>query len=701
MKLRLSSAARTSIYLIIGISLIATALLVGKSIMDFSHSGPQIKAEIMRAFLGYSIYALARLAFWAFMITAFIASAGAFAYHCIAAALRWRYRWFMALLSAGCAVGLVTFMQFANHLLYLPGGIVASFNYRASRLYALWEMLSPMRIAVLEWGVALLFIVPVAFALASFVRRGEWRRAAITGVMASAYGAIVFWAQWAPEPAAAHVAGAHPGRPNIVMIGSDTLRGDRLGVNGYSRPLTPNIDALAGKGINFSQYIVPVGRTAPSLASLLTGTWPHTHKIRDNYVSDKEAMLPVPALPQLLRQSGYRSAVVGDWAASDLGKLHLGFDYVDTSPDQWNLKYLLRQGPKDIQLYLALFTHNRFGKTCLPEIYYLAGVPLTPQVGKDARAMLKRLAGQGQPFFLDVFIASTHLPFSTTYPYYRLYADPHYRGESLFSMADVSSVEDVLKAQAAGKQNFDVRQIINLYDGAVKGFDDEVGKMLAYLKASGLDKNTIVVVYSDHGVDLFEGATWGQGNIVSDFGYRAPLVIYDPRRPPVGTVSRTVRSVDVAPTLLQLTGTPIPASMEGASLLPFFEHGNKEPDRIAFAETGIWIAKVPGLPKDRIPYPSILDLLEIRNKQTGTLSIKKEYQNVVVRAKSTLAREGRWALVYFPLQHGEQYTLYDLDTDLGMRHDVIQQHADIAAHLKEKLRAWMQADQGDAAPPVK
>ena len=208
-----------------------------------------------------------------------------------------------------------------------------------------------------------------------------------------------------------------------------------------------------------------------------------------------------------------------------------------------------------------------------------------------------------------------------------------------------------------------------------------------------MNKNTIVVIYSDHGVDLFEGETWGQGNIVSDFSQRVPMVIYDPRRPGVGTIQRTVRAVDVMPTLLELVHVPIPASVEGKSLLPFMEHGNAEPDRVAFAETGIWIAKVRGLPKDRITYPSVLDLLEIADTDTGTLSIKPQYQDVIVRAKSRLAREGRWALVYFPLQHGVQYTLYDLQTDLAMRHDVITQHPEIAARLKEKLQGWMQAEQ--------
>jgi arylsulfatase A-like enzyme len=682
--------ARHDFYVVLAVSACFVLALVAKSVVDFSHSGPQIADEIARSYLGYAAYALARLGAWAFAMTALMAAVGVFVYHCLATVFNWRHRWQFALGSAILAVGLITFTRFAHFLLYMPGGVMASFNYRASRLYPLWELLTPGRVAMLEWGVALLFAVPALLALMVLMRRREWRRSAlVTGIAVPPMALLLGW-NAVQEPSPAPLPAPSQGRPNILMIGSDTLRADRLGVNGNTRPLTPNIDGLAAKGTNFSQYIVPAGRTAPSLLSLLTGTWPHTHGVRDNFVGDQEAVLPHPALPRILGDAGYQTAVVGDWAGSDLGKFDLGFGHVDTSPDQWNLKYLLRQGPKDIRLFLSLFTHNRFGKHFLPEVYYLAGMPLTSEVGRDAREEIRSLAGQGSPFFLDVFIASTHGPFSAPYPYYRLYADPGYRGDSLFSMSSVSSVEEVLKAQEEGKQHFDVRQIFDLYDGAVKSFDDEVGRILAYLRESGLDKNTIVVIYSDHGTDLFEGGeTWGQGNIVSDFSYRAPLVIYDPRRPPVGNVGRTVRAVDVAPTLLDLAKIPVPAFIEGKSLLPFLEHGNAEPDRVAFAETGIWIAKVRGLPRDRIAYPSVLELLETTDKKTGGLSIKPRYRETIIRAKSRLAREGRWALVYFPLEDGEQYALYDLQTDLAMRHDVMAQHPEVAARLKEKLREWM------------
>src|SRR5574340_77261 len=289
--------ARHDLYVVLAVSACFVLVLIAKSAMDFSRSGPQIADEIARSYLGYAVYALARLGAWAFAITALMAAAGVFVYHCLATVFKWRYRWQLALGSAILAAGIITFTSFVHFLLYMPGGVMASFNYRANRLYPLWEILTPGRVTMLEWGVVLLFAVPALLALVVLMRRREWRRSAlVTGIAVPPMALLLGW-NGIHEPSAAPLPASSQGRPNILMIGSDTLRADRLGVNGYTRLLTPNIDGLAAKGTNFSQYIVPIGRTAPSLLSLLTGTWPHTHGVRDNYVGDRETQLPHPALP--------------------------------------------------------------------------------------------------------------------------------------------------------------------------------------------------------------------------------------------------------------------------------------------------------------------------------------------------------------------------------------------------------------------
>ena len=124
----------------------------------------------------------------------------------------------------------------------------------------------------------------------------------------------------------------------------------------------------------------------------MTGTWPHTHGIRDNFIADARRASSVDALPQLLKPLGYRTAALSDWCGSDMAKFSFGFDHTDVPDDQWNLKYLIRQGPKDLRLFVSLFTHNRLGRLLLPELYYLGGVPLTTEMGRRARRLLSRLA---------------------------------------------------------------------------------------------------------------------------------------------------------------------------------------------------------------------------------------------------------------------------------------------------------------------
>jgi arylsulfatase A-like enzyme len=87
---------------------------------------------------------------------------------------------------------------------------------------------------------------------------------------------------------------------------------------------------------------------------------------------------------------------------------------------------------------------------------------------------------------------------------------PAYAGESKFAMAKLTDPFEIIRRQGAPKEEFDLDQIVDLYDGCVAQFDDEVGKMLRHLETCGLADNTIVVVYSDHGMEFFEHDTWGQ-----------------------------------------------------------------------------------------------------------------------------------------------------------------------------------------------
>jgi len=675
-----------------GVAALGATALLTKSLLNFSQTGPRMHVDVLTHYQYYTLLALARLTAWTFALMLFTGGAGVLLYFMLNTLIGAPWSIGLACIAAILGVLGAFSLQFIRKLRLNPGLLVASMHYRMSRLYRLWQWMTPARMAGLQWGaagLAGLLLVAASWQLAAENRIGDLM--ALWAATLFFTGAII-WSAWQPQARAPRKRPlrAADAPPNILMIGSDTLRADRLGALGYHRALTPNIDALATAGALFTNCYVPCARTAPSLISMLTGTWPHTHGVHDNFVNDEDTRLKVDALPKLLKQGGYRTAVLSDWCGADMGKFSFGFDYTDLPEDQWNLKYLIRQGPKDLRLFVSLFTHNRLGRLLLPELYYLGGVPLTQPLGKRARRLVSRLAESAEPFFLNVFYSTTHPPFASEWPWYTRFADPGYAGESKFAMARLTDPFDIIRRQGAPRKEFDLDQIIDLYDGCVAEFDDEVGKMLAHLECCGLASNTIVVIYSDHGMEFFEHDTWGQGNsAVGEASPRIPLVIRDPRLAPKGKVDQVVRSIDLAPTLLELTGQPLATAMDGVSLAGCLSADRACPELDAFNETGIWITDIPGLPDDHLRYPDLLELIEVPDRASGTLAIKPEYCDAIHAAKDRMIRRGKWKLVYQPLQSGYALRLFDLESDPACQHDVSAQHPEVQADLWSRSKLFM------------
>lgn len=667
------------------IATVFTLLLIFKSIKDYSTTGPQLRQDLIKHYRAYATWTLIRLGFWVFVIALYWSAVGVLIYLHAVALFDEPASWLGAVLAAVAGLGGATLFQFLWFLLYCPAIIAASSHYRMSRFYGVWRWLSPLLFRRVRIGLALGAALLMVSAFIRLLMQQDWAVALSLLAISLLLLGMGWWTSWAPEPQPAPGRAGSAQRPNILMIGADTLRADRLGAAGYPRPLTPTLDALAAQGTWFEQCYVPCGRTAPSLLSLLTGTWPHTHGVRDNFVEDEKTRLTVPALPQLLAEQGYRTAAVSDWCGADLGKFNLGFQECDLPADSWNLRYLLRQGPKDLRLFLSLFLRNRLGKQVVPEVYYLGGVPLTRELGLDTRHALSRLAQDQHPFLLNVFFSTTHPPFGSEYPYYIQFSEQGYAGESKFVMARLTDPFEIIRRQGEPRKEFDLDQILNLYDGCVKRFDDEVARLLAHLQACGLKENTIVVIYSDHGMEFFEHETWGQGNsVLDDHSSRVPLMICDPRRTEGHRVNAITRTVDIAPTLLELAGLPVHPGMEGVSLAACLE-GAAPPELAAYNESGIWLTDLPGVPADHLRYPDLFELLDIPDRRTGTLAIKTIYRDVVVAAKDRMIRRGRWALTYHPLNQGALYQLFDLENDPDCWRDVSASYPEIVTKLKEKI----------------
>ena len=169
-------------------------------------------------------------------------------------------------------------------------------------------------------------------------------------------------------------------------------------------------------------------------------------------------------------------------------------------------------------------------------------------------------------------------------------------------------------------------------------------------------------------------------------------MIRDPRKPGGGTIDAVVRSIDLAPTLLELAGSPPSAAMDGVSLAASLSQPALCPELDAYNETGVWITDVPGLPETHLRYPDLLELMEVPERGSGTLALKTQYWDIILSAKDRMIRRGPWKLVSQPLTDGNRTMLFNVDEDPGCTRDCSGEFPEISAQLGGALRDWIAAD---------
>jgi hypothetical protein len=156
---------------------------------------------------------------------------------------------------------------------------------------------------------------------------------------------------------------------------------------------------------------------------------------------------------------------------------------------------------------------------------------------------------------------------------------------------------EIIRRQGEPKSEFDLEQIIDLYDGCVRNFDDEVERVLDYLEASGLADNTIVVVFSDHGSNSSSTRPGARATARSATSRPACRSSWPTRATRCrARVSDVVRTIDLAPTLLDLADLPVPPTMEGCRWRRWCAATALAGELPAFYETGVWLTDLPGTP---------------------------------------------------------------------------------------------------------
>ena len=436
-----------------------------------------------------------------------------------------------------------------------------------------------------------------------------------------------------------------PGRPadapNVLLITIEALRPDHLGLFGYRRPTTPNLDALARRGVAFRQAVTVAGRTVQSFPSILTGVDPPTHGLRYEGQSS-DIIAGRLTLTRVLKDRGYDAFAVTQ--GLNVG-LHRDFDVYD--PDI----YLDPQGKK---------------------VY----VPTKNDHDATAKALqwLRGRKGRAAPFFLWLRYVAPHWPYDAPAPYTEMF-DPDYHGAHTFNDEARPGVErgDII----FGRVRLPAREIehaIAHYDGEIAYTDAAVGDLLKGIDALGQTARTVVIVTADHGESLGEHDYFFEhGAYLYEQTVRVPLILVAPGRLPAGRVADALgRTIDIMPTAIDLAGFPIPAGLEGESLVARARGEGHGPSPPAYSESG------------RNFYPE-----DPRQYVDG------------VAGKWRMMRDERYKLILIPKDPEPVWELYDLAEDPGETKNVLATRAAEADRLKRLLTAILERDplRADRAEP--
>ncbi len=396
---------------------------------------------------------------------------------------------------------------------------------------------------------------------------------------------------------------------NILFIMCDQLRWDHLSCYGHPRLHTPNIDALAARGVRFDRAYVQSPVCGASRMSFYTGRYVHSHGASWNFVPLKAGEMTIG---DHLRPFGVRSVVVGKthMRADTIGMSRLGIDpnsmigvrisecgfdpferddgihpYSGHDPSPRYNDYLREHGfagenpweewanaaeGDNGELLSGWFLKNATRPARIPDEH-----SETPYITRRA---MDFIAGAGeQPWCLHLSYIKPHWPYIVPEPYASMYTSE----DALPVVRDISEKADPHPVYGAFmnhrvSQAFardEVRDaVIPAYMGLIKQIDDQMGVLFRFLEIRGLMDTTMIVFTSDHGDYL--GDHWlGEKDLFHEPSVRVPLIVYDPDARADATrgtaSSALVEAIDVAPTFLDVYGgAAIPHVIDGQSLRP-------------------------------------------------------------------------------------------------------------------------------------
>ncbi len=339
--------------------------------------------------------------------------------------------------------------------------------------------------------------------------------------------------------------GAKRSVPRVILLSVDTLRPDALSAYGGERISTPHLDRLAADGVLFRHAVSPAPWTVPAFASIMTGLWPQVH---DTLKPQSRLPDELETLAERLRAAGYATAAIG---ASDMlavkRNLSQGFERYDFVP-------VAKPGIS-------------FGERLL---YRLD--PLRP-AWRDWTDELPDLAGRWlernrrRDFFLWLHYYDPHLGYAPPERFLPEDQPPKRIGRQFHKLP---AVRNGHFAPTPAERDW----IRRLYEAEVRHVDDSVGRLLQTLERLDLYDDSLIVLTSDHGEELWEHGGFEHGHSLHREVLRVPLVIKLPRsrKGAAREVERPVSTAAILPTVLDLCGVRYRSGdLSAASLVPLLD----------------------------------------------------------------------------------------------------------------------------------
>jgi arylsulfatase A-like enzyme len=446
-------------------------------------------------------------------------------------------------------------------------------------------------------------------------------------------------------------------RPNILVIVTDQQRVDSVGAYGSTVCRTPNMDKVAKAGMRFDKAFTPTGLCSPVRCSLLSGVYPHEHRVLTNVGLHPVRAQLEPAddrMSAALKSAGYRMGYVGKWHVSKIDPPGFGYeDYVSLGD---YMTWRQDQGlavPDAFNDYLTQRAVRDEAPADKSRPAFLADNAI--------RLIDKHHAGD-DPFFLRLDFHGPHFPNVVPEPYFSMYdpADIPQWPNNADTLQGKPSVQSI-KQKHWRTENLpwaDWAKLISAYYGEITMIDDQVGRVLDHLTALGLDDDTLVIWTSDHGDTIGAHGICNKDYTMYEEIYRVPMLMRWPGVIPQGSTCDAFvhHFLDICGTVMEIAGAERPDVFHGRSLLSQMK-GAPPPD----------------------DWPDSA-YCEFHGSHMGLYSMR-------------LLTTDDWAYIYHTNDIDE---LYDRKEDPWQMVNLAESkdHADVLDMLKRKMVGWM-ADTND------